>query len=556
MFLGTHSPRLDDKGRLFLPAKFRDRMSDGLVVTRGQERCLYVFPMDEFLKVTQQMQAAPTTSKAVRDFTRVFLSGASDEVPDKQGRVTIPATLRAYAGLTRECTVIGAGSRVEVWDTDRLERLPRVHRAGLLRPVRGGHPRTPLTVPCPFTQALCAPGARSPAASLPGTTSPVPGRIPWSGWRPDRRATSPAPPQHQHAPHAPHQPHHRSTTHRPQEMSMNARGMAADRHVPVLRDRIVELLAPALDGPGSVYLDGTLGMGGHAEAILERCPTRARRGHRPRPGGARARSRAAGAVCRARHLRARRLRRGPAGPGRGGRGPRGCRALRPRGLLAPARRGRPRLLRTARTRRWTCGWTSPPGSPQPRCSTPTTRATSRRCCATSARSGSPARSSGRSSASARPSRSPPPAGWSTCSRRWSRPRRRRAAATRASAPSRPCASRSTPSCRSGRRRCRARSTRCPSAGASPSLSYHSLEDRITKRVLTAGAKGSSPEGLPVELPEHAAYLRLLTRGAEEASPEEQASNPRSASVRLRAAERTRPTPATATNPSTTKGTHR
>ena len=71
-------------------------MAGGLVVTRGQERCLYVFPMDEFLKVTQQMQAAPTTSKAVRDFTRVFLSGASDEVPDKQGRVTIPATLRAY----------------------------------------------------------------------------------------------------------------------------------------------------------------------------------------------------------------------------------------------------------------------------------------------------------------------------------------------------------------------------------------------------------------------------------------------------------------------------
>jgi MraZ protein len=92
-------------------------MAGGLVVTRGQERCLYVFPMQEFVRVTEQMQAAPTTSKAVRDFTRVFLSGASDEVPDKQGRVTIPANLRAYAGLTRDCTVIGAGSRVEVWDT-------------------------------------------------------------------------------------------------------------------------------------------------------------------------------------------------------------------------------------------------------------------------------------------------------------------------------------------------------------------------------------------------------------------------------------------------------
>jgi MraZ protein len=117
MFLGTHTPRLDDKGRLFLPAKFRDRLAGGLVVTRGQERCLYVFPMDEFERIAASMQEAPTTSRRVRDFLRVFLSGASDEVPDKQGRVTIPAPLREYAGLTRECTVIGAGSRVEVWDT-------------------------------------------------------------------------------------------------------------------------------------------------------------------------------------------------------------------------------------------------------------------------------------------------------------------------------------------------------------------------------------------------------------------------------------------------------
>ena len=118
MFLGTHTPRLDDKGRLFLPAKFRDKLAGGLVMSRGQERCLYVFPMDEFVKVTQQMQEAPTTNRAVRDYIRVFLSGASDEIPDKQGRVTIPSHLRQYAGLSRDCTVIGTGSRVEVWDTD------------------------------------------------------------------------------------------------------------------------------------------------------------------------------------------------------------------------------------------------------------------------------------------------------------------------------------------------------------------------------------------------------------------------------------------------------
>jgi MraZ protein len=117
VFLGTHTPRLDDKGRLFLPAKFRDRLASGLVVTRGQERCLYIFPMDEFLRVAETMRNAPVTSKTVRDYLRVFLSGASDEVPDKQGRLTVPSTLRDYAGLTRDCTVIGAGSRVEVWDS-------------------------------------------------------------------------------------------------------------------------------------------------------------------------------------------------------------------------------------------------------------------------------------------------------------------------------------------------------------------------------------------------------------------------------------------------------
>ena len=63
MFLGTHTPRLDEKGRLFLPAKFRERLANGLVVTRGQERCLYVFPMDEFVRVADTMRAAPVTSK-------------------------------------------------------------------------------------------------------------------------------------------------------------------------------------------------------------------------------------------------------------------------------------------------------------------------------------------------------------------------------------------------------------------------------------------------------------------------------------------------------------
>lgn len=116
MFLGTHTPRLDQKGRLFLPAKYRDELSAGLVITKGQERCLYVFPMGEFHRVTEALSTAPVTAKAVRDYSRVFFASASDEVPDKQGRITIPAGLRGYAGLERDCVVIGANTRLEIWD--------------------------------------------------------------------------------------------------------------------------------------------------------------------------------------------------------------------------------------------------------------------------------------------------------------------------------------------------------------------------------------------------------------------------------------------------------
>jgi MraZ protein len=116
MFLGTHAPRLDDKGRLFLPAKFRDELLEGLVITRGQERCLYVWPMAEFVNLTEQMAQTPVTNKRVRDFMRMMFAGASDETPDKQGRVTIPPLLRGYAGLSRDCIVIGAMNRLEIWD--------------------------------------------------------------------------------------------------------------------------------------------------------------------------------------------------------------------------------------------------------------------------------------------------------------------------------------------------------------------------------------------------------------------------------------------------------
>ena len=116
MFLGTHTPRLDEKGRLILPAKYRDELSSGLVLTKGQDRCLYVFPVTEFGRITEALRTAPVTANAVRDYSRVFFASASDEEPDKQGRVTIPLPLREYAGLQRECVVVGANTRLEIWD--------------------------------------------------------------------------------------------------------------------------------------------------------------------------------------------------------------------------------------------------------------------------------------------------------------------------------------------------------------------------------------------------------------------------------------------------------
>jgi MraZ protein len=116
MLLGTHTPKLDDKGRVILPAKFREELAGGIVVTRGQERCLYVFSTAEFEAVHARVAQAPLTNKQARDFARMFLSGASAELPDTQNRITIPAHLRAYAGLEKELVVTGVGAHAEIWD--------------------------------------------------------------------------------------------------------------------------------------------------------------------------------------------------------------------------------------------------------------------------------------------------------------------------------------------------------------------------------------------------------------------------------------------------------
>lgn len=112
---------MDEKGRLFLPAKYRDDLSHGVVLTKGQERCLFVFPVAEFDKIAQGMRPGPEASKAERDYARLFYASADDGIPDKQGRITIPPELRTYAALQRDCVVIGANTRLEIWDAAAWE---------------------------------------------------------------------------------------------------------------------------------------------------------------------------------------------------------------------------------------------------------------------------------------------------------------------------------------------------------------------------------------------------------------------------------------------------
>jgi len=116
VFLGTHTPKLDDKGRFFLPAKFREDLNGGLVITRQPDRCLAIFTPAAYQAVAARMIEGSTSLAKVRSLQRMFASGAESSAPDSQGRITVPEHLRNYAGLEREIVVIGALDHIEVWD--------------------------------------------------------------------------------------------------------------------------------------------------------------------------------------------------------------------------------------------------------------------------------------------------------------------------------------------------------------------------------------------------------------------------------------------------------
>lgn len=115
--MGEYHHTIDDKSRLVLPSKFRNELGDKFIVTRGLEKCLYVYSIAEWNEIEKKLKTLPFTKKDARTFIRTFFSGAAECEFDRQGRTCITSPLVSYAGLTKDCVIIGANDRIEIWDS-------------------------------------------------------------------------------------------------------------------------------------------------------------------------------------------------------------------------------------------------------------------------------------------------------------------------------------------------------------------------------------------------------------------------------------------------------
>ena len=115
MFLGEFSHTIDDKGRLTVPAKFRDELESGVVITRGLDGCLWAFGRSEWEVMAEKIGKLPTTNQAARNFSRFMFSSAFDSIPDRQGRILLPQNLREYADIQNETVIIGVMNKLEIW---------------------------------------------------------------------------------------------------------------------------------------------------------------------------------------------------------------------------------------------------------------------------------------------------------------------------------------------------------------------------------------------------------------------------------------------------------
>ncbi|HIE12223.1 MAG TPA: division/cell wall cluster transcriptional repressor MraZ [Desulfotomaculum sp.] len=122
MFIGEYAHILDAKGRIFVPAGFREALGDRFILTKGLDRCLFGFTLPEWGKLEEKLHRLPFARAEARAFTRLFFSGAAAVEVDRQGRILIPANLRAYAGLAKDVIVLGVSSRVEFWAKEEWER--------------------------------------------------------------------------------------------------------------------------------------------------------------------------------------------------------------------------------------------------------------------------------------------------------------------------------------------------------------------------------------------------------------------------------------------------
>ncbi|CCI80897.1 division/cell wall cluster transcriptional repressor MraZ [Lactobacillus hominis] len=119
MFMGEYHHNLDSKGRLIIPAKFRDQIGENVVFTRGMEGCIFGYPLPEWQKIEAKLAKLPLTKRSARKFTRLFYSGAMETEFDKQGRVNLTTTLKTHAGLEKECVIVGVSDRIEIWSAQR-----------------------------------------------------------------------------------------------------------------------------------------------------------------------------------------------------------------------------------------------------------------------------------------------------------------------------------------------------------------------------------------------------------------------------------------------------
>lgn len=122
MFMGEYNHTIDVKGRLIIPAKFRETLGDKFIVTKGLDGCLFVYPKNEWSLFEDKLKVLPLTNKDARQFTRFFLAGAAACEVDKQGRILLPQVLRDFAQLEKEVVLIGVANRVEIWSKINWEQ--------------------------------------------------------------------------------------------------------------------------------------------------------------------------------------------------------------------------------------------------------------------------------------------------------------------------------------------------------------------------------------------------------------------------------------------------